>query len=102
MCVTHVHDDHIGDSLEIVKKTGAKLLCSPEIGFYADKKGIAYDEASYPLNIGGSWRTDDFTITMVWADHTSDILGEEFKKGLEEFIKSTDEKLEELKQTVNV
>ena len=31
-----------------------------------------------------------------------EVLGEEFEKGLEGFIKTTDEKLEELKQTVNV
>ncbi len=80
VCVTHGHDDHIGDSLAIVRQTGAKLICTPEIGIYADHKGIAYDEGSYPLNIGGSWETDDFTLTMVTAHHTSEILGEEFQK----------------------
>lgn len=79
VCVTHGHIDHIGDSLKIVKQTGSKLVCSPEIGFYADRKGLKYDEASYPLNIGGSWKTGAFTITMVNADHTSDIMGEEFE-----------------------
>ena len=29
VCVTHGHIDHIGDSLEIVKNTGAPLICSP-------------------------------------------------------------------------
>jgi len=80
VCVTHGHDDHIGDSFQIVKQTGAKLICSPEIGFYAHNKGIRYDEESYPLNIGGSWETDDFILTMVVADHTSEIFGEEFQK----------------------
>ncbi len=80
VCVTHGHIDHIGDSLEIVKRTGAPLICSPEIGFYAEKYGIKYDEDSIPLNIGGSWETDRFTITMVNAVHTSDIMGEEWKK----------------------
>jgi len=80
ICVTHGHIDHIGDSIEIVKKTGAHLICSVEIGFYADKYGIKYDEKSTPLNIGGSWKTKAFTITMVNAVHTSDIMGEEWKK----------------------
>ena len=80
ICVTHGHIDHIGDSIEIVKKTGAPLICSPEIGFYADRHGLTYDEKSIPLNIGGSWETDTFTITMVNALHTSDIMGEEWKK----------------------
>jgi len=71
VCVTHGHIDHIGDSLALVKATGAPLICSPEIGMYAEKfGGIKYDEASIPLNIGGSWETDSFTITMVNAAHT--------------------------------
>jgi len=80
ICVTHGHIDHIGDSIEIVKKTGAPLICSPEIGFYADKYGLTYDEKTTPLNIGGSCETKAFTITMVNAVHTSDIMGEEWKK----------------------
>jgi L-ascorbate metabolism protein UlaG (beta-lactamase superfamily) len=80
VCVTHGHDDHIGDSFQIVRQTGAKLICSPEIGIYAAHKGIPYDEGSYPLNIGGSWDTKGFSVTMVVADHTSEILGEEFQK----------------------
>jgi L-ascorbate metabolism protein UlaG (beta-lactamase superfamily) len=78
VCVTHGHIDHLGDSLKIVGQTGAMLVCSPEIGFYADRKGITYDEGSYPLNIGGSWTTESFKITMVSADHTSDIMGDEY------------------------
>ena len=80
VCVTHGHDDHIGDSLQIVKQTKAKLICSPEIAVYANHRGIRYDEDSYPLNFGGSWVTDAFTITMVVADHTSEIFGDEFQK----------------------
>jgi L-ascorbate metabolism protein UlaG (beta-lactamase superfamily) len=80
VCVTHGHIDHIGDSIEIVKMTGAPLICSPEIGMYAERHGIKYDEESIPLNIGGSWETNAFTITVVNAVHTSDIMGEEYKK----------------------
>ena len=80
VCVTHGHIDHLGDSLKIVKQTGAKLICSPEVGFYADRKGLKYNEDSYPLNIGGSWKSDTFAITMVNAVHTSDIMGEVFQK----------------------
>lgn len=80
VCVTHGHIDHLGDSLEIVKQTGAKLICSPEIGNYAHRKGVELNEDSYTLNIGGSWKSDNLTITMVNAVHTSDIMGEEFRK----------------------
>ena len=80
VCVTHGHDDHIGDSVALVRQTGAMLICSPEIGIYVNKKGVEYDKHSYPVNIGGSWAGDGFTITATNALHTSDILGDEFKK----------------------
>ncbi len=81
VCVTHGHIDHIGDSLAIVQATGAPFICTPEIAMYAEKfGGIKYDEGSTPLNIGGSWETGSFTITMVNAVHTSDIMGEDYKK----------------------
>ncbi len=80
ICVTHGHYDHLGDSIDIAKKTGARIVCSPEIGFYGDLNGIKYDEDSLCLNIGGTWETDQFSITMVNALHTSDITGYEYKK----------------------
>ncbi len=83
ICVTHGHIDHIGDSLAMVKATKAPFLCSPEIGMYAEKfAGIKYDarSGSTPLNIGGSWEGKGFRITMVNAVHTSDIMGEDYKR----------------------
>lgn len=80
ICVTHGHNDHLGDALELCKRSGARLICSPEIAYYADKRGIEYDEGSWPLNIGGTYRPEGVEIVMVDARHTSDILGEEFKK----------------------
>jgi L-ascorbate metabolism protein UlaG (beta-lactamase superfamily) len=75
VCVTHGHHDHLGDAIELVKTTKAPLICSPEIGYYVAKHGIGYGEGSIPLNVGGSWKTDEFRITMVNAIHTSDIQG---------------------------
>jgi L-ascorbate metabolism protein UlaG (beta-lactamase superfamily) len=76
ICVTHGHIDHIGDSFQLIRQTGANLICTPEIGFYADSKGLREGEEVYCLNTGGSWRQGDFTITMVPASHTSEIMGE--------------------------
>ena len=76
ICATHGHIDHIGDSFELVRQTGATLICTPELGFYADSKGLKEGEEVYALNTGGSWRGDGFTITMVPASHTSEIMGE--------------------------
>ena len=55
ICVSHGHIDHIGDSFQLVRQTGAKLICSPEIGFYADSKGLKEGKEVYGLNTGGSW-----------------------------------------------
>jgi len=73
VCVTHGHPDHLGDGIEIAKKTKAKFICSPEIGKYAEMAGIPYDkENSIPLNIGGSAEINGISITMVPAVHSSD------------------------------
>ena len=76
ICVSHGHIDHIGDSFDLVKQTGATLICTPELGFYADSKGLREGQEVYGLNTGGSWRNEDYTITMVNAVHTSEIMGE--------------------------
>lgn len=80
VCVTHGHNDHIGDALEIVKDTRAKLICSPEIGHYADSKGVKSNEASCPLNIGGSVTLNGVTIHMTSAAHVTELYGEEWLK----------------------
>lgn len=57
ICVTHGHNDHIGDSIELVKETAALLICSPEIGFYAERHAIKYDSKSLVaiLPVGGKY-----------------------------------------------
>ena len=73
VCVTHGHPDHLGDAIEIVKKVGGVLICSPELGLIAEKKGIPYDgQNSYPMNIGGSVRIKDVEVIMTNAVHTTD------------------------------
>ena len=74
VCVTHGHPDHLGDSIEIVERTKAKLVCTPEIAQYAEAAGgLAYDKASHPLNTGGTLRAGKLRITMVHAVHPSEI-----------------------------
>lgn len=80
VCVTHGHNDHLGDAIDIARATGAKLICSPEIGSYADSKGLKYDEASYPLNTGGSFTLHDISIHMTFAAHVTELYGEEWLK----------------------
>jgi len=81
ICVTHGHIDHIGDSFELTRQTGATLVCTPELGFYAESKGLNEGQEVYGLNMGGSWHQDDFVLTMVPAVHTSEIMGEGWVSG---------------------
>jgi len=76
VCTSHGHIDHLGDSFALVQQTGAKLICTPELGFYAESKGLREGQEVYGLNTGGSWQGNHFTITMVPASHTSEIMGE--------------------------
>ena len=75
VCVTHGHIDHIGDSIEIVKKTGAVFIGTPELAFYAQKCGVPTEGGDLcPLNIGGSCVVKGIKIIMTNAVHTSDIM----------------------------
>jgi len=78
ICVTHGHNDHLGNAIAIARRTGARLVCNPEVAIYADRKGVKYDQGSCPLNFGGSCEGKGVRLTMVPAAHTSEILGEEF------------------------
>lgn len=66
--LTHGHDDHIGDTVEICKSTGATLIAIFEICMYLNGKGV---EKVDPGNTGGTIHADDFAVTFVKADHSS-------------------------------
>lgn len=79
ICVTHGHVDHLGDSIALVKKTGAKLIGSPEIGYFAHRKGIIWDIDSYPMSAGGSAKFGSVKISVTQAVHSTSIAGVEWK-----------------------
>lgn len=66
--VTHGHGDHLGDSLEICKNTGAVFVAIHELILYAQENGITKTEG---MNIGGTIEIEGITITAVRADHSS-------------------------------
>jgi L-ascorbate metabolism protein UlaG (beta-lactamase superfamily) len=78
ICVTHGHNDHLGDAIELVKKTGAVLVTLPDVAAYCAGHGIPYDEGGGILHTGGSVRVKDVKITATFALHYSDIWGEEY------------------------
>ena len=67
VCVTHDHGDHMGDSIEICKRTGAVFLGTYELASMAQEKGV---KDVMGFNIGGTVNVKGIDITMVQAFHT--------------------------------
>ncbi|MEN3046088.1 MAG: metal-dependent hydrolase [Candidatus Hydrothermales bacterium] len=68
--LTHAHGDHIGDTIEIAKKTGAKVYSIHEISVYLQSKGV---KNSVGMNIGGHIKDGDIEIIQTEATHSSSI-----------------------------
>ncbi len=66
--LSHGHDDHIGDTADICKKTGAKLIAIYEICMFLNSQGV---ENIDPGNTGGCLVQDDFSVTFTQALHSS-------------------------------
>ena len=74
--LTHGHFDHVGDSVAIAKKTGARLVTNFELGSNMAKlQGYPKDQMGFDtlMNIGGEITIADgeVTVDMVPAIHSS-------------------------------
>ena len=73
--VTHDHFDHLGNAVDIAKKTGATLVAQPEaVTKWVSELGLPVDQVpsfGTGMNIGGSIEVDGITITMTQAFHSS-------------------------------
>ncbi|MDX6694376.1 MAG: hypothetical protein QOF02_1979 [Blastocatellia bacterium] len=76
--LTHGHRDHVGDAVEIAKKTGAALICNPELAGnlvkLADFPG-KQAETDAIMGIGGEIQIADgeVTVAMTPAVHSSSV-----------------------------
>jgi L-ascorbate metabolism protein UlaG (beta-lactamase superfamily) len=68
--LTHGHNDHLGDTLPILKKTGAMLVSNFEIYEYLVSQGADPNKVN-PGNHGGTVDCGGFTTTFVNAIHSS-------------------------------
>ena len=69
ICVTHGHSDHLGDAVEIARRTGAVIASILEMSNYIERVGVK----SVGFNLGGTAKVRDTSITMVPAFHSSSI-----------------------------
>ncbi|HCD52352.1 MAG TPA: metal-dependent hydrolase [Balneolaceae bacterium] len=73
--LTHGHDDHVGDTIDIAKKTGAKVVGMLELISLLWKDGLPEDQG-IQFNKGGTVNFEDFSVTMVSANHSSSYNGQ--------------------------
>ncbi len=66
--LSHGHEDHIADCVNIASGTGAKVVCSFEIHIWLNSQGITN---THPMNTGGKWAFDFGTVKCVVAQHSS-------------------------------
>lgn len=70
LLLTHGHDDHTGDSLDILKNTGAMLVGNFEVCMWLVSRGASGDRIN-PGNHGGTVDCGTFTTSFVNALHSS-------------------------------
>jgi len=88
--VTHGHSDHYGDTVEIARSTGCKVIGITEIADFLCKKGIDVID----LNLGGSIDFKGVGYTLVPAVHSNSIEENDkvFEAGCPVGVIVTDEK----------
>ncbi len=73
LLVTHGHSDHVGNTAEIGRRTGATVIAMFEVALHLREKGV---ENVVGMNKGGTVERSGIAITMTDARHSSGIDGE--------------------------
>ncbi|HSJ57065.1 MAG TPA: metal-dependent hydrolase [Anaerolineae bacterium] len=66
--ISHGHGDHLGDAVEITKRTGAMTISNNEIKLWLDQQGI---EKTHALHIGGGYDFPCGRVKLTIAHHGS-------------------------------
>lgn len=70
--LSHGHGDHLGDTVAIAQRTGAKVLCSYEISLWLAGQGVPAEQA-IGMNPGGAAETAFGRVKMTIAHHSSSL-----------------------------
>lgn len=73
--LTHGHEDHVGDTIDIAQRTGCTVACIVELGELLKNEGLDEDQL-VQFNKGGTVQFDDFNVTLTSANHSSSFGGE--------------------------
>jgi L-ascorbate metabolism protein UlaG (beta-lactamase superfamily) len=65
--LTHGHGDHVGDTVEIAKRSGSLVIANNEIANYLSFQGLN----THPMHIGGAYEFDFGKVKLTPAFHGS-------------------------------
>ncbi|MBI2184486.1 MAG: metal-dependent hydrolase [Thaumarchaeota archaeon] len=65
--VTHDHFDHLGDAVDILKRTGASSVAVYELASWFEKQGV---KTVIGANVGGTVRLGEISVSLVPAIHS--------------------------------
>jgi L-ascorbate metabolism protein UlaG (beta-lactamase superfamily) len=68
--VSHGHGDHVGDTVKIARRTGARVIANFEVGQWLAKKGVEEGKIEY-LNPGGRIEQPFGHVKFTIAHHSS-------------------------------
>ncbi len=71
--LTHGHNDHVGDTVEIAKKNDATVVAPVELADMLEAEGVN----AVGMNIGGTFDIEMGTVKMVHAFHSSSFTRED-------------------------
>jgi L-ascorbate metabolism protein UlaG (beta-lactamase superfamily) len=66
--LTHAHNDHVGDTIAIAKRTGATVIATAELADWLSSQGVA---GAVGANHGGTVKFDGGSVKFTPAWHTS-------------------------------
>jgi L-ascorbate metabolism protein UlaG (beta-lactamase superfamily) len=66
--LTHGHGDHVGDTVELARETGATVLANADLASWLAAKGVAKIDMG---NTGGTVHFEGFSVTFTNALHSS-------------------------------
>ena len=65
--LSHGHGDHLGDTAQVARESGAPVVCLYEVGLYLGQKGL---KNVRDMGIGGTQEVAGMTVTMTNAVHS--------------------------------
>ncbi|WP_257346581.1 metal-dependent hydrolase [Pseudalkalibacillus decolorationis] len=71
--LTHGHNDHVGDTVDIAKRCNSLVVAPFELANYIGSKGIE----THPMHIGGAYEFDFGTVKFTQAFHGSSFTEED-------------------------